>query len=84
MDFNPFGTRAMARGLKAQTVLDTVARHFTPDRMPVRRRRGKFRKDDQSCKGVRDYLEEKYMWHINNRQKGRYEPMQIARDFWRP
>lgn len=31
MDFYPYGIRAITRGLKAHTVLDTVARHFLPD-----------------------------------------------------
>jgi hypothetical protein len=80
MDSNPLGTRGMTRGLKAHTVLDTAGRHYIT---PMRKTGGKLRKDDQSCKGVQDYLAEKYVWHINNRRKGRYEPSQIVRNFFR-
>jgi hypothetical protein len=32
---------------------------------------------------VKDYLQEKYVWHVNNKRKGRYEPTQIVRNFFR-
>ena len=64
-------------------MLDSVTRHFTPDRLPVSMTRGKHLKDDQSWKMVKDYLQEKYVWHVNNKRKGRYEPTQIVRNFFR-
>jgi hypothetical protein len=76
------GTRAWKRELKAHTLLDTVARHFTVGPFP-KHRGGKLRKDDQSCKGVKDYLAEKYVYDQINRRKGRYEPSQIVRNFFR-
>jgi hypothetical protein len=83
MDFYPYGTRALIRGRKAHTVLDTVARHFLPYPVPLCRAPGKLRKDDQSCKSVKDYLEEKYVYDHRMNRKGRYEPRQIVRNFWR-
>lgn len=67
--------------LRAHTLLDTVARHFTLEREPVRKIPGKFRKDDQSCKGVQDYLAERYL--LRRGMRGRYEPRQISRNFFR-
>ena len=51
MDFCPHGIRALTRRLKARSVLDIVAWHYTI-RIPMSRTRGKLRKDDQSCKSV--------------------------------
>ena len=79
MYFHPLGTRASTRDLKAHTKLDSVSRHFELE--PVRKTPGKLRKDDQSCKGVRDYLAEKYV--CVRERKGRYEPSQIVRNFFR-
>jgi hypothetical protein len=61
-------------------VLDTVARHFTT---PMRKTGGKLRKDDQSWKMVKNYLQEKYVDNVIDKRKGRYEPTQIVRNFWR-
>jgi hypothetical protein len=83
MDFYPYRIRAMSRGLKAHTKLDSVAVHFLPDPVPVCRARGKFRKDDQSCKSVKDYLHEKYVYDKWMMRRGRYEPRQIVRNFMR-
>jgi hypothetical protein len=66
--------------LKAHTLLDTVARHFTT---PMRKMGGKLRKDDQSWKSVKDYLQEKYVCTLIDKRKGRYESRQIVRNFWR-
>ncbi len=41
MDFYPHGIRALPQRLKAHLRLDTVARHFIPNRLPVRSMRGK-------------------------------------------
>jgi hypothetical protein len=83
MDFYPYRTRAFKRYLKAYTKLDNVTRHFTPDRLPARKTPGKLRKDDQSCKGVQDYLAETSMYDQITKRKGRYEPRQIVRNFLR-
>jgi len=83
MDFYPHGTRAFKPCLKAYTKLDNVTRHFTPDRLPLSRTCGKLRKDDQSCKSVKDYLEETYMFDLLKKRKGRYVPRQIVRNFTR-
>lgn len=65
--------------LRANTRLDTVARHFDE---PMRKTGGKLRKDDQSCKGVQDYLADKHIDCQVHRRKGRYEPTQLVRNFW--
>jgi len=83
MNFNPFGLRAMKRGLKAHTVLDGIARHFAPTPMPFRSERGKLRKDDSSSKSVRDYLAEKQVYRQIHPRKAPYEPNQMARNFWK-
>ena len=44
---------------------------------------GKLRKDDQSWKMVKNYLQEKYVDNVIDKRKGRYEPTQIVRNFWR-
>jgi hypothetical protein len=74
------GTRAYPHGLRAHTRMDTVARHF---HTPMSKIGGKLLKDDQSAQGVQDYLAEVYVWQMNNRRKGRYEPTQIVRNFWK-
>ncbi len=71
MDFNPLGLRAMRCDLKANTLLDTVARQFTE---PMRKTGGKLLKDDSSAKGVQDYLAEKYLHAHIRKRKGRHEP----------
>jgi len=82
MNLNPVGLRAMRRGLKSHTLLDSVARHFTVGPFP-KGRDGKFLKDDQSAKVVQHYLEEKYVAARITKRKGRNEPMQIVRNFWK-
>ncbi len=79
MYFHPLGTRACTRDLKAHTKLDSVSRHFDLEREPVRKTPGKLRKDDQSCKGVQDYLAEKYL--CVRERRGKYDPKQIVRNF---
>jgi len=74
--------RAYPRDLKAHTILDTVSRHYMPFPVPVGRR-GKFLKDDQFSKGVRDYLAQKYVLDQIRKREGRYEPRQIAKNFFR-
>ena len=73
--------RAYPRDLKVHTKLDNVSRHFDLEREPLRTTPGKLRKDDQSCKGVRDYLAEKYLYVRERR--GRYWPRQLCRNFSR-
>jgi len=63
-------------------VLDTVARLFTPPCAGAENT-GKLRKDNQSCKSVKDYLQGKYVCNLIDKRKGRYEPTQIVRSFWR-
>lgn len=82
MDFNPHGLRRIPRALRAHNKLDTVARHFATSAVPTGRS-GKFWKDDQSCKSLLDYLEEKYLDARITKRKGRYQPAQIARNFFR-
>lgn len=77
------GTRAFRRDLKAHTKLDNVSRHFDLEREPLRTTPGKLLKDDQFAKSVRDYLAEKYVYDQLKKRKGRYEPSQIVRDFFR-
>jgi len=68
--------------LRANTRLDTVARHFTVGSFP-KAQGGKLLKDDQSCKGVQDYLADKHVYSQIRNRPGRYWPNQITRNFWR-
>jgi hypothetical protein len=82
MYFNPHGTRNLPRATKAYNRLDSVARHYEPRRMPIGAR-GKFQKDDQHAKGVQDYLADAFIEAHQSKRKGRYQPRQIARNFFR-
>ena len=82
MDFNPVGVRAWTRRLRAHTLVD-VAEYFTPDQTPVRKTRGKLRKDGYGWLSVKEYLEDKYLDAQISKRKARYEPSQIVRNFKR-
>ena len=61
------------RGLRDHTLVDSVSRHF--DAGPCHHH-GKYRKDDQSAKGIHDFLEEKHLLNVDRR--GRYQPRQFV------
>lgn len=82
MDFHPHRLRAFPLPLRAHTLIDTVARHYTLGPFP-KGETGKFLKDDQCAKGVQDYLAERYVDAMVFRRRGRYEPRQIVRNFFR-
>lgn len=82
MVYGPNGTRAFKRELKAHTVLDNVARHFTVGPFP-KGTGGKFRKDDSSAKGVQDYLAARFVDAMVFRRRGEYRPTWIVKNFFR-
>lgn len=75
--------RRWTKRLKAHTLLDNIA--AVCPREFIRPREGfhKFKKDDFYWDSVREYLHEKYVSHLINRRKGRYQPSHIVRNFWK-
>ena len=78
-----FGTRAWTRRLKSHTLLDRIAEHSPREFTRVRKTRGKLKKDDYYWQSVRDSLENKNLLAQIRMRKGRYEPSQIVRNFFR-